>query len=101
MIFNVQSGFLLFSDEEIIGCQFRLFERFKGTVCIAPLNGTSLRQEVSKIFKKGVGKCRKNRSALKTALDTRLRSPLKTRDKKKKEILKNLRNIFPQYFEDL
>ena len=55
------------------------------------------------MLKKGgaIGKCTKNRSALKTALDTRLKSLLKTRDKKKKEILKNLRNIFPQYFEDL
>ena len=83
--------------KQITGCPLKLFERFKGAVYLAPLDGTLLRQEVSKILKKGdgIGKFRKNRSALKTALDTRLRSPLKTRDKKKKEIIKNLRHIFP------
>ena len=89
--------------KKITGCPLKLFERFKGAVCLAPLDGPFLRREVGKILKNGggIGKCTKNRSALKTALDTRLKSLLKTRDTKKKEILKNLRNIFPQYFEDL
>ena len=89
--------------KQITGCPLKLFERFKGAVCLAPLDGTFLRQEVSKILKKGggIGKCTKNRSSLKSALDTRLKSLLKTRDKKKKEIIKNLGHSFPQYFEDL
>ena len=89
--------------EEITGCPLKLFERFKGAVCLAPLDDVYLEAEVSKIKQKGggIGKSRTNRSQLKSALDTRLKGLLKTRDKKKKEITKNLRNIFPQYFEEL
>ena len=89
--------------KEITGCPLKLFERFKGAVCLAPLDHIYLGAEVTKIKKKGggIGRSLKNRGELKGALDKRLKGFLKTRDKKKKEIIKNLRNIFPQYFEEL
>ena len=34
--------------KQITGCPLKLFERFKGAVCLDPLDGTFLRQEVSK-----------------------------------------------------
>ena len=85
------------------GCPLKLFERFKGAGCLAPLDHIYLGAEVAKIKKKGgrIGRSLKNRGELKSALDKRLKGFLKTRDRKKKEIIKNLRNIFPQYFEEL
>ena len=89
--------------KEITGCPLKLFERFKGAVCLAPLDHINFGAEVAKIKQKGggIGRSRKNRGELKSALDTRLKGFLKTRDKKKKEIIKKFRNIFPQHFEEL
>ena len=71
-----------------------------------PLDDIYLGAQVARIKLKGGGieKSWTDRGEFKSALDTRLQGLLKrmkTRDKKKKEIIKKFRNIFPQYFEEL
>ena len=65
-------------------------------MCLVPLDDIYLGAQVARIKLKGGGieKSWTDRGEFKSALDTRLKGLLKTRDKKKKEIIKKFRNIF-------